>query len=105
MIDPQMLGRELEVGAVLTGHIVQQGDSLNVQAELLSVEDGRQLWGEQYQHKLQELVTVQNNIAMEISQALRLQLTVRSSNELRRAQVARPSKRTEDILNLVEIGE
>ncbi len=48
LVDPQMVGRELEVGAVLTGRVVQQGDSLNVQAELLSVEDGSQLWGQQY---------------------------------------------------------
>ena len=81
-IDPQAVGKELGVRAVLTGRVVQQGDSLNVLAELVSVEDGRQLWGQQYQHKLEELVFVQNNIAMEISQALRLQLTGEEQQQL-----------------------
>jgi len=74
-VDPQMVGRELDVKAVLTGRVVQQGDSLNVQAELLSVEDGRQLWGEQYERELQQLVNLQNDIAGEILDALRLELS------------------------------
>ncbi len=73
--DPQSVGRELNVGAVVTGRVVLQGDSLNVQAELVDVASGTQLWGEQYSRQLADLVTVQNAIAGDISQALRLELT------------------------------
>jgi len=74
-IDPQTVGKELGVQAVLTGRVVQQGDRLNVQAELVDVENGMQLWGQQYEHELADLLTVQNNLATEISQALRLELS------------------------------
>ena len=47
-VDPRAVGRELGVGAVLTGRIVRQGENLNVQAELVDVANGTQIWGEQY---------------------------------------------------------
>ncbi len=74
-VDPQLVGEELGVGAVLMGRVVQQGDTLNVQAELVDAKKGTQLWGQQYEHPLDDLLTVQNELAMEISQALRLELT------------------------------
>ncbi len=47
-VDPQTVGAELGVRAVLTGRVVQQGEILNVQAELVDAEKGTQLWGQQY---------------------------------------------------------
>jgi serine/threonine protein kinase len=74
-VDPQQAGRELGVGAVLTGRVVQQGDTLNVHAELVDVSSGSQIWGEQYDRDVSDLVAVQNELAQEISRALQLQLT------------------------------
>jgi TolB-like protein/thioredoxin-like negative regulator of GroEL len=74
-VDPQTVGRELGVGAVLTGRVVQRDDTLNVHAELVDVESGRQLWGQSYDREMADIVSVQNDIAQEISQALRLQLS------------------------------
>ena len=74
-IDPQTVGRELDVGAVLTGRVVQQGGLLNVQAELVHVATGTQLWGEQYSRDFSDILDVQNKIAQEISDALRPRLT------------------------------
>jgi serine/threonine protein kinase len=74
-VDPQKVGDELGVRAVLTGRVVQQGDILNVQAELVDTEKGTQLWGQQYEYPLDDLLSVQSDLAAEISQALRLQLT------------------------------
>lgn len=83
-LDPRAVGRELDVGAVLTGRVVQQGDTLNVHAELVDVRTGGQLWGEQYSEELADIVSVQNNLATEITQALRLQLNVEEREELGR---------------------
>lgn len=74
-LDPLEAGRALKVGAVVTGRVVQQGDNLNVQAELVDVGSGTQIWGEQYNRKVADIVAVQNEIAQNISQALRLTLT------------------------------
>ena len=73
--DPQTVGDDLGVRAVLTGRVVQQGDLLNVQAELVDAEKGTQLWGQQFEYPLDDLLSVQSDLATEISKALDLRLT------------------------------
>jgi len=80
--DPQKVGRELGVRAVLTGRITQRGDTLIVQAELMDVSDGSQLWGEQYNRKLADVLSVQEDISREISAKLRLRLTSEEERRL-----------------------
>ncbi len=74
-IDPQAIGRELNVHAVLSGRIMQRGGSLRVGAELVDVATGSQLWGAQYDRKPDDIFVVQDDISNEISGKLRLQLT------------------------------
>src|SRR5262249_43027411 len=50
-IDPQAVGRELNVRAVLTGRLTKHGDDLMVSTELVDVRDNKRLWGGQYNHK------------------------------------------------------
>jgi len=88
-MDPQTLGRELSVRAVLTGRIVQSGESLRIGTELVDVATGSQLWGTQYDRKPGDIFAIQDEISNEISEKLRLKLT--------RAEKKRLSKRqTED---------
>src|SRR5207249_734497 len=49
--DPQAVGRELQVGAVLMGRFTQQGDDLSITTELVDVRDNRRLWGDKYNRK------------------------------------------------------
>lgn len=72
--DPRSVGKELGVKAVMTGRILAQGDDLTVSAELVNVADGTQLWGEQYNRRTNQLATVQQEIARDISERLRLKL-------------------------------
>jgi eukaryotic-like serine/threonine-protein kinase len=72
--DPQKVGSELGVDALLTGRVTQQGDTLTIQADLVRVADGSELWGGRYNKKLADIFAVQNEIANEISEALRLKL-------------------------------
>ena len=73
--DPQRVGNELNVRAVLTGRVAQRGDLLNIGTELVDVANGWRLWGEQYNRKLADVVAIQEEIAQEISDRLRLSLT------------------------------
>src|SRR5713101_4933911 len=73
--DPRAAARELGVHAVLTGRVMQRGDSVSVSAELVDTRDDRQLWGEQYNRKLTDILAVQEDISREISEKLRLRLT------------------------------
>jgi serine/threonine-protein kinase len=81
-IDPQQIGRELNVRAVLVGRLVQRGDSLEISAELVDVRDNRRLWGDQYDRKLSDILVVQDEISREISERLRLRLTGREKELL-----------------------
>ncbi len=74
-IDLRAAARELGVRAVLTGRITQRADNLSISAELVDAREDRQLWGEQYNRKLADLLAVQDDISREISERLRLRLT------------------------------
>src|SRR5438046_1045581 len=65
-LSPQKVGHDLNVDAVLLGRIAQRGDNLTIQTDLVSVADGSELWGEQYNRKVSDLLTVQGDIAKEI---------------------------------------
>ena len=73
--DPQKIGQDLNVRAVLLGRLTQRGDTLIIQAELVDAEKGSQLWGAQYRRKLADMLAVQEEISREISENLRLRLT------------------------------
>jgi eukaryotic-like serine/threonine-protein kinase len=74
-VDPRKVGQDLGVRAVLMGRLIQQGENLTIRTELVNVSDGRQLWGQQYNRKLADVFAVQEEIAREISETLRLKLT------------------------------
>jgi len=83
-IDPETAGRALRVRAILTGRVAQRGESLNVQCELVDVQEGSQLWGQQYHHKLTDIFVVQETIAREITKKLKLKLTREKMQRLTR---------------------
>ena len=73
--EPQRTGRELNVRVVLSGRVLQRGDSLVVKAELIDVVNESQIWGENYSRKLADIFAVEEEIAREISGKLQLRLT------------------------------
>jgi serine/threonine protein kinase/Tfp pilus assembly protein PilF len=84
--DPQAVGRELNVRAVLTGRVMQSGGSLRIGAELVDVATGSQLWGAQYDRKLGDIFAIQDDISEEISGRLRLRLTRAEKRRLTKRQ-------------------
>ena len=74
-ITPAEIGRTLGVRLVLTGRMLQLNERLIVRAELIDAADGAHLWGDVYDRKLADLFEMQEDIAREISQNLRLKLT------------------------------
>jgi eukaryotic-like serine/threonine-protein kinase len=81
-IDPLRAGQELGVQAVLTGRLVQRGDSLTISTELLDVRENKQLWGEQYNEKVADILSMQRAIAGQISNHLRLKLSGSDQNRV-----------------------
>ncbi len=81
-VDAQKVGQDLNVRTVFTGRLVQLGDRLIIKVDLSDVAGGWQLWGEQYQRKLSDILAMQDEIATEISNALSIKLTARERHEL-----------------------
>jgi TolB-like protein len=73
--DAQAVAKELKVQAVLTGRMTQRGDGLSISVELINAQDNSEIWGQQYNRKLADVFAVQEEIAKEISDRLRLKLT------------------------------
>jgi len=80
--DPRQIGQGLKVQAVLTGNLKQRGDEINIQADLVRVSDGSQIWGEQYTRKLADVSGLQGEIARDISAKLRSRLTSEQTKTL-----------------------
>jgi len=73
--DPQRVGHDLRVRAVLTGRFVERDGSVIIHVELVDVDKGSQLWGEQYTRTLAGLLSLPKDISKEVTEKLRLRLT------------------------------
>src|SRR5688572_27039025 len=74
-IEPQQIGSELGVDSVLTGKLLQRGDTLTIQVDLIKTSDGVQIWGDRYEGKTADIVSIQQRIASDVSAQLKLKLT------------------------------
>jgi serine/threonine protein kinase/Flp pilus assembly protein TadD len=87
-VDPRKVGRDLNVDAVVTGSINQQENTLIIRADLVQVSDGTQIWGQQYNRNLSDILSVQSDISREISDQLRLKLTGEEQKKLTKQYTA-----------------
>lgn len=74
-IDPQTIGRDLGVRAVLISRLEQRGSDIGISVELVDARDNRELWGERYNRKLSDILQVQSEISRAVSDKLRPRLT------------------------------
>ncbi|HEU4434270.1 MAG TPA: protein kinase [Pyrinomonadaceae bacterium] len=88
--DPMSIGRELGVRAVLTGRMTQRGDMVLISTELVDVRDNKQLWGEQYERKVSDMLSVQREIAREITNNLRPTLSGVDRTRMEKQYTANP---------------
>jgi non-specific serine/threonine protein kinase len=88
--DPRRIGRDLHVGAVLLGRISQRGNTVNIQAELVDVVRGTQIWGDQYSRNLANLQALQEEISRDISGKLKLKLRGEEASRLAKREMQNP---------------
>ena len=73
--DPKNVGSELNVQAILNGRVAQYGDRLTLNLELVDVQTENVIWSEQYNRKQTDLVSLQSDIARDVSSKLRIKLS------------------------------
>jgi len=74
-VDPQTVGNELKVQAIVNGRVVQRGDNLTLYLSLVDTRTGNQLWGEQYNRKSGDLVSLQNDVGRDVATKLKTRLS------------------------------
>ena len=74
-VDPQAVGRQLNVRAVLMGRVRQTGDTLNIQVDLIDATTGAQLWGKEYERNVSDMLSVKQAIGREVTEKLTLRLS------------------------------
>ncbi|HKV77606.1 MAG TPA: winged helix-turn-helix domain-containing protein, partial [Candidatus Sulfotelmatobacter sp.] len=73
-IDPRVVGRELDVRAVLVGKLVAHGDSISISVELVDARDDNHIWGDEYNRKTADIAGMQEMISKDIAEKLRPKL-------------------------------
>jgi tetratricopeptide (TPR) repeat protein len=77
-------------GFFVTGRLAQRGEELTIQADLIDVMTGRQLWGERYPRKLADILKVQDDIVARILEGVRLRLSVEEQQRLVKRHTENP---------------
>src|SRR5437016_4311653 len=88
--NPQTVGKELNVQAVLNGRVAQHGDQLTLTLELVDVQTENVIWGEQYNRKQSDLISLQSEIARDVSSKLKLKLSGADEQKLNRVYTTNP---------------
>jgi TolB-like protein/Tfp pilus assembly protein PilF len=73
--DAKTIGKELGVQALLNGRVIQRGDQLLLSLELIDAQTENVIWTEQYDRKQTDLVSLQNEIAGDVSSKLKTELS------------------------------
>ncbi|HLN99715.1 MAG TPA: tetratricopeptide repeat protein [Pyrinomonadaceae bacterium] len=73
--NPQTIGKELNVQAILNGRVVQRGPEVSLFVELIDVALDKVVWSQRYDRKQSELVTLQSEIARDVSNKIKTKLS------------------------------
>src|ERR1035437_6751737 len=88
--DLTTIGRELNVQAVLNGRVVQRGSELSLFVELIDVDLDKVVWSQHYDRKQSDIVTLQAEIARDVAQKLKNQLSGADEERLTKTYTSNP---------------
>ncbi|HYV04258.1 MAG TPA: tetratricopeptide repeat protein, partial [Blastocatellia bacterium] len=88
--DAKTVGKELGVQAILNGRVLQRGDQLTLSLELIDTSTENVIWSEQYNRKQSDILSLQSDIAREVSRKLRTRLSGADEQKLVKSSTANP---------------
>jgi serine/threonine protein kinase/Tfp pilus assembly protein PilF len=89
-VDPVAVGRQLNVKAVVTGQLVQQGDNLNLNVEMVNAHDDSHIWGKEYRCKVSEILPLQEELARNVAARLVPKISNEAKDRLAKQGTADP---------------
>jgi len=84
--DPKTIGRELGARYIVGGSVRRFQDSVRITVQLVDVETNRQIWGNTYKGKLDDIFDIQEQVASQIVEALKLKLSFSEKVSLTKRQ-------------------
>jgi TolB-like protein/cytochrome c-type biogenesis protein CcmH/NrfG len=88
--DAKTIGAELGVQAILNGRVVQRGDRLILTLELVDAQTENVIWSDKYDRKQTDLLTLQNDIAKDVSLKLKSKLSGEETAKVAKNYTANP---------------
>ena len=79
-VNVQKIGQDLGVRYLLEGSVRKAGDQMRINTQLIDTSDGRHLWAERYDGRLDDIFALQDKITRKIISVLALKLTAREQN-------------------------
>ena len=89
-IDPKKIAPELNVQAIVNGHLIQRGDQLSLNLELVDGATETIIWGNKYERKLADLVALQSEVARDVSAKLRNKISGASEKQVTKEYTSDP---------------
>ncbi|MDQ3149736.1 MAG: tetratricopeptide repeat-containing serine/threonine-protein kinase [Chloroflexota bacterium] len=89
-IDVRTLGRELNVRIIISGSVSRANGRLRVQADVVDASGGTQLWGKQYEGRTEDILQIQEDVARNVGERLRLDVSDADRRQLTRAPTSSP---------------
>ena len=83
--DPLLIGKELNVDALLDGVYQRDAEKIRVSVQLVSVKDGVTLWAAKFDEKLTDIFEIQDSISEQVVSSLALQLSGDEKRQLRQS--------------------
>ena len=88
--NPQTIGKELNVQAILNGRVAQRGDQLTLRLELVDAQTENVIWSDRYDRKQVDLISLQNEIARDVSSKLKTKLSGADEQKLVKTYTTNP---------------
>jgi TolB-like protein/DNA-binding winged helix-turn-helix (wHTH) protein/Flp pilus assembly protein TadD len=85
------IARELKVDAIVEGTVLRFGDRVRITAQLIEVAYDRHLWAHAYEGDLSDILTLQNQVAADIANQIRIKLTPQERAVLKSTRVVKPA--------------
>ncbi len=87
-INVQQIGKELIVKSILSGRVLQRGQDLLVSLWLVDTNTEENVWSKQYNKKMTDLITLQSEIAKDVAENLKIELSGTDENQLNKQQTS-----------------
>lgn len=88
--DPKKIAPELNVQAILNGHLIQRGENISLNVELIDAATETIIWGNKYESKLADLVALQSDVAHDVSTKLKSKLSGASEKQVTKEYTSDP---------------